>query len=64
MVASESIQTWNHTADYLRGVLPEKDRILTKLDIRIDNVSKFLPLLVQLSSESVKVGYFGGVLYI
>ena len=46
---------WLQTGDYLRGVLPERDRILTNLDIKIDNVSKFVPLLVQLSSESVKV---------
>jgi len=38
-----------------RNILPEKDRILTKLEIKIDNVSKFIPILVQLSSESVKV---------
>ena len=53
--ASAQIQTWLQTADYLRSVLPERDRILTNLDIKIDNVSKFVPLLVQLSSESVKV---------
>ena len=53
--ASAQIQTWLQTADYLRSVLPERNRILTNLDIKIDNVSKFVPLLVQLSSESVKV---------
>ncbi|XP_063678500.1 dynein heavy chain domain-containing protein 1-like [Bolinopsis microptera] len=56
--ASAQIQTWLQTADYLRSVLPERDRILTNLDIKIDNVSKFVPLLVQLSSESVKTHHW------
>ena len=59
--ASAQIQTWLQTADYLRSVLPERDRILTTLDIKIDNVSKFVPLLVQLSSESVKVSDIKGL---
>eukprot|EP00116_Pleurobrachia_bachei_P011767 sb/3472029/ len=54
--ASDQIQCWLLVSEQLRALLPEKDKVLMKLEVKVDHISKFLPILVQLSSDSVKVG--------